>query len=395
MIKFALKPEVILTIVFTVISLWLFNTYGVKHVNDSHRYLNYATNLEQGFYFEEHNFWYIGYAFFILIVKQVHDRELAIIIAQNLVSLLAALSLFRASKILFNDTNGAFLAALAYLLFFEIPTWNFYILCESIYCSFVCFSLFFLAKIYAKQATNKTYILAFIEVLFTSQIKPPGVSLIGAILVVLLVNANRHIKNPLLYRTVILGSILIFVLLLNRMLATYLIIENYQLGEVVYAITTLPFRPEYDWLLVTPPDDIYLPSEDLAPLIRISSFVFHHPIYWTKLFLIKSFFFLIHVRPFWSAAHNIYSVLFLLPAYGFFIKALTQQGLRNPLTIFLCTYLILHWLSISITSVDWDGRFLMPVLSIIFLFSASAIANMEQVKNLSSKVALWSKKSTV
>lgn len=385
MIRFIFKPEVILSVIFVMISWWLFNTHGVKHVVDSHRYLNYADNLQQGFYFEEHNFWYIGYAVFILLVHQIHHSELAIVIAQNLLSLFAVICLFRASKLLFDNVFVALLTSLTYLTFFEILTWNFYILCESIYLSFTCFSLYLLARIYKGEAKRNLHALTFVVILFSSLIKPTGIALCGAVLVVILINLRAYLSNLMVYRLAVFFGLLVFTLLLNRMLTTYRLIDNYQLGEVVHALFTLPTKPEYQWLIVNPPDDLYIPSNNWPPLIRVLCFMTLNPVHWAKLFLTKAFYFIVHIRPYWSIVHNLFSALFLIPFYVYFLQSLIRNGLKDNLACFSLIYILFHLIGISSTSIDWDGRFLMPVLPLLFLYTAPAIGNIKLMKMLSQK----------
>ena len=61
----------ILSLLFWVIASLIFVKFGVKNVNDSHRYLEYATNLKNGFYIDRHNIWYIGYVIFIYLVRLI------------------------------------------------------------------------------------------------------------------------------------------------------------------------------------------------------------------------------------------------------------------------------------------------------------------------------------
>lgn len=169
-------------------------------------------------------------------------------------------------------------------------------------------------------------------------------------------------------------TILTLSILANRMLVTYNVMENYEKGEVIYAITTLPFKPEYASLIVPPPSSIHLPPPNDQPLFKILSFVFHNPLYWGRLFLTKIFFFLVHVRPYWSTAHNIFSLAFLLPMYFLFFKGIKRSKIDYQIVIFTYAYLVIHIVSVGVTSEDWDGRFLVPLLPIVLLFSLRGIS---------------------
>ncbi len=367
------KTILIITTAYGLVSVLLFFVYGVKHVNDSHRYIEYAATLQHGFYFDPHNFWYLGYALFIFLVNQIQDGELAIVIAQYVLSWLAVICIYKTAVLLFKNENGGIFAALLYILFIELLTWNSYILCESLYCSLICFSLYLLASLY-ERATIGKILMAVWLIPFTVLTKPTGIALLCALLVVLIFMGRRYLTHRTLRYTLILLTISFCLVLANRMLTTYRVMENYELGEIVYGISTLHPKPEYDLLSVVVPNDIYLPPETNPPLVKIVSFMAHNPIYWTKLFLCKTFYLLVHIRPYWSVQHNIFSIIILLPLYYYAIRSLIHNKHKIEIALFFLTYVLLHVASIGITSVDWDGRFLMPLLPAIFIMASTGMA---------------------
>lgn len=134
---------IFLLLVYIIVSTVCSYSYGIKFVNDSPRYLNYALNLRQGFYIEPHNFWYFGYVLFIYVIKLFNQTYFAIIISQYVLGYLAVIAIYETGLILFNNRIRALLPALLYIGFFEIPAWNSYILSEPFYISFTCFSIYF------------------------------------------------------------------------------------------------------------------------------------------------------------------------------------------------------------------------------------------------------------
>ena len=372
--KYLFNPLVLISILYLIVSMLLFAENHVKIVNDSYRYLEYANNLKTGFYFDNHNFWYFGYAVFIFAVKQIHNSELAIVIAQKILSWIAVISIYKTSKLIFNNPKGAMITSLLSILFIEILAWNSYILCESVYCSFTCISFFVLAKIHRGSTNIGTLTLAVLVISLAVLAKPTGIALLGAISLIAFIKLKVFITNRTLRYSLIFLSCLVLILLINKMLTTYLVMENYQLGEIVYAITTITHKPEYDLLVVSVPNNLFIPSQESFPLIKILSFIIHNPIYWTKLFIGKIFYFLLHIRPYWSIQHNVFSLVVLLPLYFYAIQAVIKKRLKKDLLIFFMAYMFIHILSIGITSVDWDGRFLMPLLPAIFIVASSEIA---------------------
>lgn len=366
-----IRPIVTITLLYSIVSLFLFTRYGVKYVNDTGRYLEYAQNLKSGFYFDPHNFWYIGYVSFASIVQGVFHSLLAQVILQYILYFFALLAIYKTSLLLFDDKLSATAAAVGMILFIEMPMWNSYLLTESLYTSCTCFSLLMLAR-WWRTPSVLNFFLALLVVLFTFFIKPTGIALLAATSAVVYFLGITKVCSPAARWGISFVLLIALTLLINRMLTTFLILENYQSGEIIYAITTTPV--DTTWLTVHTPSNLFLPSAELPPLLRVVSFVLHHPFYWSKLFLAKVFYFLFHVRPYWSAGHNFFSLAFLLPAYYFALAALRRKTIATPVLIFSAAFLLFHVISIGVTSEDWDGRFLAPVLPVIFLLAGKGIS---------------------
>ena len=358
---------------YSVINAFLFIKDGVKIVADSERYIEYATGLQHGFYVDQHNFWYIGYSLYIALIQQLHGDVMGVVIGQYALGLLAVVALYHASLYIWNNRWSALCATLFYLLFIEIASWNAYVLTESIYLSFTCFSLYFLARV-IRYPSWGTGIITFIVVLFTIFIKPTGIALAGALSWVLLAHYLQRLNNRIIRAAVLLLSVSTFIYLVNQRLATYLIMENYQSGEVIYGVTTVKDRAEVSIFLLDVPENSYHPSAHLPPLVQMVLFFIHHPVYWLRLFFTKAYYLLFHIRPFWSVSHNVFSLMVLIPSYFYCIRVFLKERSKNQVVIFAIVYLAIHVLSVCMTSEDWDGRFLMPMLPVVFFFSGHGIS---------------------
>jgi len=155
-------------------------------------------------------------------------------------------------------------------------------------------------------------------------------------------------------------------LLANKMLTTYYIIENYTAGEVVHGIQQYS-GPSYAPLIMKVPENIFIPSTENEPLMKIILFIINNPWYWLKLTSTKIFYFLIHIRPFWSWGHNLFCLVVLIPLYTFGLYGIFKNKLNSSFLNFPLLFIGLHSIIIGTTSVDWDGRFLMPVFPILFI----------------------------
>lgn len=367
----------IITTTFLFINAVLLHKNGLKVVADSHRYLEYAANLRDGFYFDPHNFWYFGYVLFIYCCTSVSDSLVLVITFQYCLSFLAVFALYKASKNIFNKNSSALISALLFLLFAEISAWNSYLLAESVYISFVCFSAFFLTEVLLKKNRSFAAVtMLILTLIICSLMKPTGIAVVGSVVTCIIIQFLRSGKK-ILAIPVSACVIFAFFLLVNRVLTTFHIIENYQLGEIIYGVTTLDDNVSGS-LRLSPPENLSVPGTDIAPVLRILVFAIDHPVYWSKLFLAKAFYLLIHVRPYWSTIHNIFSLGFLLPVYYFFFQAFRSKKMKSPLVIFVVSFLLIQIFSVCLTSEDWDGRFLMPMLPVIFIFSGHGLS--ERIK---------------
>lgn len=331
-----------------LVNVFLYSRHGVLIVADSERYLEYGRGILSGFYIDSFNIWYVGYALFIAMMG---GSVVAIIIAQYVLSLLAVVALYRTCMLLF-DTRSAVITCILFICFPDISQWNSYVLTESLFTSFTCFSVYLLASIYKGDRRPWIITLAAVVILFTILIKPTGVALLAAVLVVTIKRTSLRIVLAIL-----------FFMLLNLMLSNYLIISSYRSGEIIYA-----------GLFTEPPSGLYDPPASYPALVQIMAFILHHPFYWAKLFFLKTWYLLSHTRPFWSLGHNLFSAAALLLSYLALFVGLRHKGISRDVVIFAITFLLIHILSVGMTSDDWDGRFLIPMLPVIFIFSGNGFA---------------------
>lgn len=77
-----------------------------------------------------------------------------------------------------------------------------------------------------------------------------------------------------------------------------------------------------------------------------------------------------NVKPYFSILHNTLIVLVLYPLYYFAVKGFLQFPVDRKEHIFISTYFIAQALTVALSSENWDGRFLIPVLPFVFMLSA-------------------------
>ena len=361
----------ILLIVWAAVNGGLYVHYGVKVVTDSPRYLDYAQKIADGLgWYEPHNVWYLGYVVFVLMVKGLFTTNGAIVAAQVLMHGLAAAILYRTSYRLFVSRGSALITALLFLGWIEVPAWNFYVLAESWYVSLICLVLYCIVSF---DGSPKRWSITTLVVLLTFITKPTGIAVLVAYGVFLVSYYSFWLARPKLILSVlaILGLPILYELI-NQMLSSFVLIENYATGEVVYGMSTTHGYVGKEQL-VLPTGNLLIPATHLTPIPRLFVFVVSNPAYFVRLALTKAWYFLGHVRPYYSWLHNAFTVATLYPLYLLASKVLWQRHLAVSVGRFLLAFVIIHTVAIMFTSVDWDGRFLMPLLPVVFLLGGRGL----------------------
>jgi hypothetical protein len=365
----------LITALFVIINGVLFLKLGVSVDSDSNRYLGYAEEIrERGLFFKSHEFWYIGYVLFILLVTSIYPSLGAIVIAQVLLSYMAVLSLHASSKRLFGSEGAGLWVVCLFLGFFMISFWNYWIYAESLFISLNCLSLYFLIKWVKKEITWPIFALGGVILCWTIFTKPTGVALLAALCALgiffALKMATTPVRKAAIYSLIVLG----FLVVLNAMLETFGFIDDYKRGEIVFNIQKLRHMDYARWLIVPVPENLYLPSQDYPPLVQLLALMLGNPAYTLKLFSLKFFFFITGIRPYYSVWHNLYNVGILIPAYFLFGYNVIKKAVPPQLIWFSLTFVGVTVLSPTILTIDWNGRFLLPMLPVIFLVGAGGMS---------------------
>ncbi|MEM6297992.1 MAG: hypothetical protein AAF740_04795 [Bacteroidota bacterium] len=371
------KELLLLIFLFALESFFLFDSLGVKYVNDSHRYLAYAEALESGFYTEAHNIWYLGYVGFIYGVRLFSESFFVLVVAQYVYSAAGLVFLYLTIERLHPKGYAALIGGFLYLILIEICTWNAYILCESVYFNNLVMAFYLLVRCNSGVFTNDLKRLGLIlptsmAILLAALTKPTGVALVLTLGVCFGVKFWKSIKTPIIVKYISLTFIsTLFLFLTNRMLTTFSLVENYQTGEVVYDITnpenhqTLNAHP---YLVNSIPEDIEVLPDSYPPLIRTGHFIIMNFWFWAGLFTEKVMYFVLHIRPYWSLKHIAFNLFTILPIYFFTFRYLRQTSF--PVRLFVLTYFLTHILIVGMTTVDWDGRFFVPLLPVLIVCAA-------------------------
>lgn len=363
----------ILSLLFLVISFISYNHFGIREVNDSPNYLGYAENLKSHFYIDSHYIWYISYVFFIYIIESLSPFELlvSVVFMQYTLSLLGLFLLYQTTWNLFKNRDIAFLSCLLSIIFIETSQWNNYILCESFYYNSIIAFLYFLSQRTFRNEEKLTIKIGVItSLLICTFSKPTGIVIPIVILIMFLGMCYRKFSKPVfvISSSIILITTLVF---MNEMLSTFFLYKTYKRGEIIYSASFSPELQEYFLTRISPPTDLDLPPDDQGAIYQTVYFIAFNFWFWLKLFVVKITFYLTHIRPYWSLLHNIINFTLITILFYGSIKTLTPH--KRKLKNFVLLYLGIHILVIGFTVVDYDGRFIIPILPILFILASKGL----------------------
>jgi hypothetical protein len=341
--------------------------------------MEYANNLlAHGLYIDAHNKWYLTYVLFLSASFKLGFGVTGVVILQTLLSGSAFFLLSRAIQQYYPNQKNIGVILLALLIFWvKLSEWNFYIMTESMYISLLCIFIALLLK--AQQKRGYWYlILLLVPTLFF--IRPSSLAFFGALVSVFVFIKIKASSGSGLFKTVIvLFAVIPLIVLAEYMLQTFDMLSVYNRGELVFAYGLYPSYPHQGLMVITPPENLFIPSPEHPKMWQLASYITCNLSFFTKLALGKTFYFLGNAKPYFSWAHNIFIIGILWPLYGLAVKrALT---IKDVLVLFTLIFVLLNITIVILATEDWDGRFLLPALPFIFIFSAGQLATVLNQKN--------------
>ncbi|GGK75023.1 hypothetical protein GCM10011405_23780 [Rufibacter glacialis] len=353
----------VLALGWLLMQVMLFQHHGARVVFDSHRFILFVQEILADQPVTYMQVWrYLGYPLFLLPFFKAGLALKYVVWAQMAFSGLAALTLYKATQHL---TGHAWLAVGATALFVfnpDLQAWNCYILTDSLFTS-----LFTISLCLALLPKTRTLAIAFVlAVVWTTLARPNGFVLLltlGAYYITLYQPFARFNKWALGLAGLALAVGFYFAL--DRfLLKAFVLMIPYGRGDMIYG---------YTGFLLTDYHQPQLPPPTLTQLGQVLWFVWVNPLYFLVMALLKGFFFFIHAKPFYSLAHNLAILAYLLPVYALAWIGWKKGNLSAPTQTLLLTPIVLQAGITMLTIEDWDGRWLYPILPCFLLLAAVGI----------------------
>ncbi len=353
---------------WAIVQALAFFQFEMRISCDTDLYITNANKLLLGQLPEGREIFYTTYYLLIAGLYSIGLSVKYIFIIHFIFALTALFSLYKLTQKISINNITAFIATLFYVLWFKFQQWNLIIYTDSVFTSLVIISTYVLYISHNK----KQYAFAFFLLVATFFTRPTGIGLFVAFAIYF---AYQFTQNHQINRTIkIVSYFLLFtcsILALNQVLSPFIdsFMASYRVAEIIY-----PNIP----LLIDAPINFIEPSHQ-QPLIKLLLLLIQNPVYMFKITLVKGFLFLTHTKPYYSLGHNTFIALFLYPIYFFAIKGYNSTP-NSAIKYLLFTFIITQLTIVSLTSENWDGRFLLPVLPFIFVLGAIGVSKQLGIK---------------
>lgn len=358
-----------LLVLWSVIQWATWFHFGIKESCDSPQYYLSAEELLKGIIPSGREFFYTSYIAVLAVLQYLGAAKHAVVGVHIVCGFCSVILLYNITYFLSQSKVSALLSMAVYVCWFKFQQWNLIIYTDALFVYFIVFSMAFL--VFYKGTLKE--LIAMLLILFTTFIRPPGIGFLVALLgyFFLWKVDIKRLKSPRII-FVLLGFMMGGLLLINQFLSPFItmMIRDVSKGIVIYPDKTLG---------VVSSNDLWFPEKTDTPLWQFITYLVHNYLFIIKLFILKVSLFLGHVKPYYSWPHNLFIMAYLYPLYFFCLYAF-KNVVRTPLKFFVMTFLVFQTLTIGLTSENWDGRFLLPLLPWVFIFSAVGIQSFFQLK---------------
>lgn len=358
----------LLAIIWLVAHSLLITRYGIRTFDDTIIYTQAARYLTEHASLADADqiFYCIPIACIALNNLLFPGTYLPLVILQCLVSACATIALYQAARKVFADSRAGFLAAFIYLIWWDAIHWNITIMTESLACSAACFLLHRLAIF---KAHPRDYALIILWTCIAICIRPTGIIMALGVLAFLITYHRTRIKLTL-WQSLLLytGIAILLIAAAEYMFTRWDFTDQYKRGNIITYADTIEGTPLYHESMRRQ-QPLRLAGPETPALLRMVAFVVYNPVHCLKTMFLKIGFLLSGVRPYYSIAHNLYTLTWHLLIYIFSIVGCRIIQPRSLLA-FAVTVVVINSLLVGLSTVDWDNRFYIPMVPPLALLAA-------------------------
>ena len=341
---------------------------GVKLGNDSYFYLREAKNVIDGNASIVDYKSKFGYIFFLLPFLYLKLPLLFIVFFQILLTGFSAWCLYRISSKYFCKLSGIISISL-FLFYFPLQIRNFYILTDILFIDLLIiltYLLVFYRKIF--------FPLILFLILSLISIRPNGILYLFSILICVLIYFIKYKKYLYLffYLSILIIATIPIVSLLNTYMVELNLINKLSTRGIIWG-WSLEHNQICENTEIPCLEIEFINNNYQNNIFGFLEFVWQNFSNFFKVFVLKIFWLLSRVRPYYSDLHNSYILFFNLIFYPTFIYGFIRRPRNNFSLNVIIFFIMLSLILVGLTFADWSGRFSLYFLPLIFIFSSYGI----------------------
>jgi hypothetical protein len=354
----AKKQVYILLSCWILVNGFLLYSLGIKYAIDTIRFDAEASAWINGTFEPSYRMWYAGYIAVLVICKSLFHSIYPSIFFQYILSAVATIYFYKGLGNLFKNVQIAFYSTLFLIGYFPIQQWNTCLLTESMFISLV---LLFVWALSIENNSRKWFTLLLISILATS-LRPNGGILLLSTCAIYSVQQIKLDKRFLLVFSI--GIIIMLFVLQNETDTFYqFLLDSFNKGEIICGYKNASIHTTYT-----------TNDSSSGSVTKILHLITQHPSKSMQLYIGRFIELWSDVRVYYSLVHNLFIACFLLFAYTMAaIGCIQYRKVYTALVWTTALYCGLNTLLVMITYADWDGRFLAPLLPMIFIWSGLGI----------------------
>ena len=336
----------------------------IKLGNDSSRYIDEAERLAK-FDFTNIYLSKLSYIIILAITFKLNLDLTTIVIFQFLTTIISSLCLYLIAQKIFSKWVGL-LSMLIFLAYLPIQLRNFYILTEILFINF-CIILTYL--FFFKRHFKIMILLIGLFILF---LRPQGILVLLSISFasIMFIKLNRN-YNFIIKLMIIILCFVLTIFFIHNAIQEYNFISALSKGMIWgYSFETNDICYSNCIPGLTNPD---LYEKNVIGLIQFFKDNFFILI---KVSFFKIILFFTGWRPYYSNIHNIFLICFHLPIYIMFCVYFFKSKKLISFEIFTLFYIFLSVAFVSVTFVDWSGRFIMYIFPFMIIFASKSATSL-------------------
>ena len=356
-----------------IILLYIFNSDLIKSGelngliklgNDSSRYIFEAEKLAN-FNFSNLYLSKLSYIVLLAIVFKLNLNLTTVIIFQFLTTIISSLCLYLIARKLFSKWVGL-LSILIFLTYLPIQLRNFYLLTEIL---FINFSIIITYLFFFKRHFKTMILFMGLFILF---LRPQGILILLSIsfTTIMFLKLNKN-YNFIIKLIIILLCLVLTIFFIDNAIKEYDLISALSRGIIWgYSFATNAICHNNCIPGLTNSDLYEKNIFGLMQYIKDNFFIL------LKVSFFKIILFFTGWRPYYSYIHNFFLLCFHIPIYVMFCIYFFKSKKIISFEIFTLFYILLSVSFVSVTFVDWSGRFIMYIFPFMIIFASKSATSL-------------------